>query len=61
MLRADAAKETGELPEVLNTQFDPDAMLSEVQAIDVNAPVTVDGQDEGEKLIAEFENFMDKN
>ncbi|MBX9768758.1 MAG: hypothetical protein K2X47_15905, partial [Bdellovibrionales bacterium] len=61
MLKAEVAKETGELPEVLNTQFDPDTMLSEVQAIDVNAPVVTDGQDEGEKLIAEFENFMDKN
>ena len=61
MLKAEVAKETGELPESLNTQFDPDTMLSEVQAIDVNAPARNDGQDEGEKLIAEFENFMDKN
>lgn len=61
MLMANVATETGELPAVLNTQFDPDTMLSEVQAIDVNAPVVADGQDEGEKLIAEFENFMDKN
>lgn len=61
MFKADVAKETGELPEALNTAFDPDTMLSEVQAIDVNAPVVTDGQDEGEKLIAEFENFIDKN